>query len=172
MGDTRNGLGGSEYLSAIHGLVAGAPPACDLDDERRAIDALLEAIAAGEVRSAHDCSDGGLAVALAECCIANLAAQTGADIDLDGSMDVSPRAAFFGESQGRFVISSPAPRLVEEIATRHGVPIRRIGVVREAEAGFRIRYGDRLIESDVASLSTAWHDAIPRIMSGSPVAPG
>jgi len=165
MGDTRDELGASEYMSVIHGTVAGAPPVCDLSAERRAIDALLEAIAAGVISSAHDCSDGGLAVALAESCIANRRAQTGADVELGDHGGLSARSIFFGESQGRFVLSSSAPRIVEEIAEGHGVSIRSIGVVREAGAGFRMRVGDRMIKSDVASLSAAWHDTIPRIMS-------
>ncbi|HEV7836759.1 MAG TPA: phosphoribosylformylglycinamidine synthase subunit PurL, partial [Gemmatimonadaceae bacterium] len=70
LGDLGNELGGSEYLARIHDSVLGAPPACDLAREKTLIDALLESIRAGLVTSAHDCSDGGLAVALAECCIA------------------------------------------------------------------------------------------------------
>ena len=62
-------LGGSEYLARVHHLVAGAPPHCDLKVERDLIEAVLASIEAGVVRSAHDSSDGGLAVALAECCI-------------------------------------------------------------------------------------------------------
>ena len=69
LGEPTNELGGSEYLKTIHGIVAGAPPECDLARERALIEALLEAIALGAVRSAHDCSDGGFAVALAESAI-------------------------------------------------------------------------------------------------------
>jgi len=72
LGEMRGELGGSEYLATIHGEVLGAPPRCDLDLEKKVIDSLLEAIRAGAVSSAHDCSDGGLAIALAECCVANL----------------------------------------------------------------------------------------------------
>src|SRR5438067_2402560 len=64
-------LGGSEYMATIHGKVIGEPPHCDLEREKLVIDSLLDAIRSGAVTSAHDCSDGGLAVALAECCIAN-----------------------------------------------------------------------------------------------------
>ncbi len=78
LGEPTDEIGGSEYLHAIHGLVAGAPPRCDLEKERVLIEALLESITAGTVRSAHDCSDGGLAVALAECAIMNRARTCGA----------------------------------------------------------------------------------------------
>ena len=165
MGDTRDELGGSEYLAEIHGIVAGAPPECDLDHERRAIDALLEAIQAGAVESAHDCSDGGLAVALAETCMANRRAQAGADVDLSALPSVPARAGFFGETQGRYVVSSSSPETVEEIARRHNVPVYRIGKVTEAGSGFRVRGFGRTIESDIATLSAAWHDSIAAIMS-------
>ena len=71
LGEMRGELGGSEYLATIHDRVLGAPPACDPDLEKAVIDALLEAIRAGVVSSAHDCSDGGVGVALAECCVAD-----------------------------------------------------------------------------------------------------
>ena len=169
MGESRDELGGSEYLAHIHGVVAGKPPACNLDHERRSIDALLEAISAGVVNSAHDCSDGGLAVALAEACIADLRNQHGADIDVRAIASLPDRAVYFGETQGRYVITSSSPARVEAIAEKYSVPIYQIGVVREPEAGFRIRAGRSSIVSDVASLSAAWHDAIPSIMSASAV---
>ena len=170
LGETRDELGGSEYLAAIHGMVAGQPPRCDLEAERRAIEALLEGIADGIVASAHDCSDGGLAVALAECCIANLDAQFGADVDLSTIGGAPARSVFFGESQGRYVITSSDPSGVERFAQKHGVPIARIGTVTESARGFHLRFSDRSIKSDVESLSSAWHDAIPSIMSAPAIA--
>src|SRR4030095_9943765 len=71
LGEPTSEIGASEYLARIHGVTAGAPPSCDLGAEARLLDALLEAIRAGVVSSAHDCSEGGLAVCLAECAIAN-----------------------------------------------------------------------------------------------------
>ncbi len=170
LGDTSDELGGSEYLSVIHGVVAGAPPRCDLAAERKAIDALLEAIRDGAVASAHDCSDGGLAVAIAECCMANMDRQMGARIDLDALAGIGPRAALFSETQARFVVSSSSPERVEAIASAHGVRVRRIGVVTQRSEGLRISVGDIAIESDVDSISEAWHDAIPSIMSSAPIA--
>ncbi len=165
MGDSRDEIGGSEYLAVIHDTVAGAPPECDLDHERRAIDALLESIVAGAVRSAHDCSDGGLAVALAECCIADRESQTGAEVDLSSLSPIPARAAFFGETQGRFVVGSSSPEAVEAIARKHHVPVYRIGVVTEPASGFHIRGFGRTIKAEVSALSTAWHDSIPDIMA-------
>ncbi|HEX2722807.1 MAG TPA: phosphoribosylformylglycinamidine synthase subunit PurL [Gemmatimonadaceae bacterium] len=170
MGDTRDELGGSEYLAHIHGVVAGTPPACDLDHEARAIDALLESIAAGVVESAHDCSDGGLAVALAEACIADIRSPKGARVDLSVLPAVTPRAALFGETQGRYVLSSAIPEAIERIAARHAVPVYRIGVVAESTEGFSIRAGETSLEAEVGALSRAWHDAIPSIMAAPAVA--
>ena len=165
LGETRDELGGSEYLAAIHGVVAGRPPECDLQSERDAIDALLESIAGGHVASAHDVSDGGLAVALAECCMAQLEKQTGASVDLGDIRTVPARAALFGESQARFIVTSSSPERIEKIARRHGVPVTRIGHVVAREAGFSLKAGNVSIESDIDSLASAWHDAIPSIMS-------
>jgi phosphoribosylformylglycinamidine synthase len=170
IGDTKEELGGSEYFDRIHGVVAGQPPVCDLGAERRAIDALLEAIEAESVNSAHDCSDGGLAVALAECCIANREVQTGAEIDLSDAGAVSKRAMLFGESQARYVVSSFSPEIVERIMHRHGVPVRQIGRVTEKSTGFKLRFGSAMIDCDVDSLSNAWHDAIPNLMTAPAVA--
>ena len=170
VGDTRDELGGSEYLAAVHSTVAGRPPVCDLDMERRAIDALLEAIQGGTVTSAHDCSDGGLAVAIAECCIADSDQQLGADVDVGAIGPLAPRAAFFGETQGRYVLSSVDPAAVERTMLAHGVPVARIGVVTDRSRGLRIAFNGHVIDSDVDSLSAAWHNAIPSIMAAPAVA--
>lgn len=165
VGTSREELGGSEYLATIHGMVAGTPPRCDLPAERSAIDALLEAIERGVVSSAHDVSDGGLAVAIAECCIANRDEQFGADVDLTGMSGISSCAMFFGESQARFVLSTHAPEAVERIMARHAVPVMRIGRVVDRANGLKVRYGTQMIASGIDEISRAWHDAIPQIMS-------
>ena len=165
VGDTHDELGGSEYLARIHDIVAGAPPVCDLAAEAKAIDALLESIDAGIISSAHDVSDGGLAVALAECCIANRDETHGADVDLTGIADIASRSVFFGESQARYILSSNAPDGVERIMNKHGVPIRRVGRVTGSAKGLSIRFGDSVIQSDISAIASAWHDAIPIIMA-------
>ncbi len=161
-------LGASEYLSWIHGVVAGAPPACDLAGERALIDALLEAIAAGHVKSAHDCSEGGLAVALAECAMGDLDALRGADVDLSAWKSLPERALLFGEAQGRVVLTTTAVDAVLAIAAAHGVPAQRIGTVRDAADGLTIRIGDRRLHSTLAPLADAYHEAIPRAMRRAP----
>lgn len=164
-GDCTGEIGGSEYLARIHGIVAGPPPACDLSAERAAIDALIECIEAGHISSAHDCSDGGLAVALAECCIGKRDRLKGADVDLTFAGALPFRAALFGEAQARFVISTSSVDAVLAIATTHRVPARRLGVVTNADQGLRIATPDRVLFADVDALADAYHNTIPEIMS-------
>ena len=167
LGDNTAEIGGSEYLATIHSTVAGAPPRCDAAAEARLIDALLDAITAGVVHSAHDCSDGGLAIAITECCIGDLEHQMGGDIDLSHWRTIPSRALLFGEAQGRIVVSTANPRRVLETAARHGVPARRIGTVTTADAGLRITIAGEAHTAPLATLSRAYHDAIPSIMSAS-----
>jgi phosphoribosylformylglycinamidine synthase len=164
LGEPTDEIGGSEYLSAIHGVTAGAPPACDLDRERALIEAILACIATGEVRSAHDVSDGGLAVALAECAVGDLDHPTGLEANLGAWTTLPMRALLFGEGQARVVVSSPNPQLVIDVAAKHGVPARQIGTVREASGGFAIDGIDRPLRADTAALASAYHDAIPTRM--------
>jgi phosphoribosylformylglycinamidine synthase subunit PurL len=170
LGEPTDELGASEYLAAIHGVTAGAPPRVDLDAERRLIEALLEAIRGGDVASAHDCSDGGLAVALAECCMADREAPLGADVDLAHWGALPLRALLFGEAQGRVVLSTPVPERVLAVAASHAVPARVIGRVRDAAAPLSIAVGGRTLVAPLPRLETAYHDAIPRRMEHSAAA--
>ncbi len=165
LGECSSSVGASEYLSRIHGLTAGAPPPCDLDAERRVIDALLEAIRAGAVRSAHDVSDGGLAVALAECCIGNRDDPLSATVDLSAWDGLPLRALLFGEAQARVIVSSDRAADIERIAHSYGVPVRAIGRVSQTGAPFTVRVGAHEYARDPGRLAAAFHDAIPRLMS-------
>jgi phosphoribosylformylglycinamidine synthase II len=167
LGEPTAELGGSEYLSRIHGTVAGAPPACDLDRERVLIDALLESIATGAVNSAHDCADGGLAVALAECCMMDRNKQFGATIDLTSWANVPARALLFGEAQARVVISTLNADAVLAIAKKHGVPARIIGRVTGAGGPLQISGSTARLDASLAELDEAYHESIRSIMSQS-----
>jgi phosphoribosylformylglycinamidine synthase subunit PurL len=170
LGEPTGELGGSEYLARIHGVVAGAPPACDLDGERRLIDALLTAIERDAVRSAHDVSDGGFAVAVAECCVGEAARPTGAEVDLSewASARMARRALLFGEGQGRIIVATPDPTVVLAVASLANVPARVIGTVRPAADGLSIRLGEgSTLNVATEALVQAYHNAIPSIMSGS-----
>ena len=165
LGEQTPELGASEYLARIHGVTAGAPPKCDLQAERRLIDALLEAIQAGVVSSAHDCSDGGLAVALAESAMASREQRFSATVDLTSWSGISKRALLFGEAQARVVVSTDSPADLERIAAAHGVPARRIGVVEAPDRPFRIQYEGGQLVAPMEQLANAYHNAIPSIMT-------
>ena len=165
LGEPTAELGASEYLARIHGVVAGAPPACHLEVERALIDAVLEAIRGGVVASAHDCSDGGLAVALAECCVMDRGARHGARVDLTAWRELPDRALLFGEAQGRVVVSTRMPDTVLSIARKHGVPARVIGEVGAAGAPLDITTAGRRLTASLDDLDDAYHETIPRLMA-------
>ena len=81
LGESRDELGGSEYLKVVHGLIRGVPPSLDLAREAALQRVLVEGAAAGLIRSAHDCAEGGLAVTMAECCFDS---SFGVDVDVAG----------------------------------------------------------------------------------------
>ncbi len=134
LGDTREELGGSEYLAVIHRRKAGRPPHVDLKGERALQHLMLEAGTRGLIKSAHDCSEGGLAVALAECCVMDEERLIGATI-APSTQHIAHRirtdALLFGESAGRIVVSCARfhVELFEHLARRHGVPVAVIGRV-------------------------------------------
>jgi phosphoribosylformylglycinamidine synthase len=165
LGEPTSEIGGSEYLARIHGVTAGTPPRCDLQAERRVIEAILESIRAGLVSSAHDCSDGGLAVALAESAMANRERTLSLTVDLSAWSALPRRALLFGEAQGRIIVSTDAPAEVLRIADAHGVPARTIGVVEPSDHPFRIRYAGGELVAPVQQLADAYHTAIPSIMT-------
>ncbi len=168
LGEPTSELGASEYLSWIHGVVAGAPPACNLKAERALVEALLESIGAGHVHSAHDCSEGGFAVAMAECCIANPISQHGAMVDLTAWKAIPSRALLYGEAQGRAIVSTSDADAVLAIAKKHGVPARNIGTVKPTNEGLVIIVSGHSMRSPLSDLSAAYHDAIPLAMRRAP----
>ena len=166
-GDNTDELGGSEYLQRIHGEVIGPPPRVDLAGEKALVAALLDAIRAGTIRSAHDVADGGLAVALAECVMMDRAHQVGAQVDLTAWASLPLRALLFGEAQGRVIVSTPDPAAVTLVAARHQVPCAVVGTVRSSSGALDMKVGTRQIRASVRQLADAYHEAIPRIMQRS-----
>jgi phosphoribosylformylglycinamidine synthase len=159
LGENREELGGSEWLAQRRGIEAGLPPAVDLAHEARLIDLLVEGVAAGSIRSAHDVSDGGFAVALAECAFTG-PAPIGATVALADA--IRPDALLFGESTGRVIATTADPEALTALAEAKGVPARRIG----ATGGDRLRIGppqgDAWIDAAVAHLRALWEKGIPR----------
>ena len=153
-------LAGSEYLAALHERVEGRP-AIDLGLEMRAQRLCLEAIRAGKLRSAHDCSLGGLAVAAAVCCSIGNIGLEGAALGA-GDTPEDRAAILFGEAQSRIVVStSPddGPWL-EAGARKADVPLERIGEV----GGERLRLGG--VDAPVAALAEAWNNGLTPVMQG------
>ena len=164
LGRNSDEIGGSEYLYVTAHLVAGEPPSLDLEQERMLQRCLLRLVHEGLLRSAHDCSEGGLACALAECALGDGRAPLGAAVEIDDPL--RPVAALFAETQGRVVVSC-APSSTEEVlrvAARYGVPAARIGTVTAAEAGLSIRVRDGWVSTTVDEVSDAYFGALPRIM--------
>lgn len=167
-------LGGSEYLKVIHSRLAGDAPALDLSAEKALQQAMLELATARLARSAHDCAEGGLAVCLAECAIANPERPLGVEVVL--SDDLPAAALLFGEAQGRIVVSCTPSQVEEvlEVAQRHGVPARRIGTVGEVQGSFVMRAVPArpaaAIETPSAGLAEVYYTAIPRFMDRAPAA--
>jgi len=185
------GLGGSAYLQAVHGGKTGSPPRCNLETAKTLHTTLLGLIQSSGVKSAHDCSEGGLAVCLAESCISQLVAREtprliGATVDLSlvgrapsraqksegekksGLDGVSPHridALLFGETQSRVVITCKpldAEKVVER-AKLMGVPAIQIGKVGGDE--FVIKTASGEFSAPVTELHDAWWNAIARVMA-------
>jgi phosphoribosylformylglycinamidine synthase II len=161
LGVTKAELGGSEFQYAVHGVTEGRPPALDLQTEKKLLSAVLTSIRGGLVRSAHDLSEGGLAVALAESCISG---GVGANVELSAG-GLRSDVALFSESQSRIVLTA-APERAEELKVAiaaSGVPVEIIGTV----GGDRLRVnldGASALDEAVAELKFVWEDAIPCLM--------
>ena len=152
-------LGGSEYLKRIHGLKTGKPPRLDLTLAKRISDFTLEIIRKGWVKSAHDCSEGGLAVALAECCMSNGDMMVGADIDL-GAFGARSDAALFGETQSRIIVSCASEHL--EGVMNVELPITVLG--RTGGGALKIKTSRSELSWDLAELRDVWWNAIGHLM--------
>jgi phosphoribosylformylglycinamidine synthase len=191
LGDPLQGLGGSAYLQRLHGLKTGTPPRCDLEKERDLNLALRALIHGGGIKSAHDCSDGGLAVALAESCISQQIARgtprlIGAQIELApqpvepsdpaerssagepaAGKNLNPArldALLFGETQGRILISTSSLDAVKvtERAKLLGVSAVRIGTV--GGDALVIRGANGTFSWPVTELHELWWNSIAEAM--------
>jgi phosphoribosylformylglycinamidine synthase len=158
VGESECELGGSEYLKVEHDIVSGRPPALDLELETAVQAVVRDGIRNGLVKSAHDCSEGGIAVTLAESCIAG---DIGADVHLHD--DLPPVASLFGETQSRIVVSvadEDAEALVNELLAAQ-VPYSVIGAVR----GDSLTICDRL-DVSVDDLREAYEATLERLVHG------
>jgi phosphoribosylformylglycinamidine synthase len=160
VGGLGNEMGGSLYLRSVHGLKIGLPPRLDYDQALAVHQFLAEAIRSGWVQSAHDCSDGGLAVALAESCVSG-GMKTGAQISIDAHGRRTDER-LFNESQSRILFSS-RPGLTAELqrlAERHKVHLIELGQVGGHK--LQITVGEQVIQWDVDELFDPWYFSIER----------
>jgi phosphoribosylformylglycinamidine synthase II len=164
LGETKEELGASEYLKVIHNLVKGDAPDLNLEREKQIQDAVLEMIRRGLIKSAHDCSEGGLAVALAECCISS-PDLIGADIKLHVNM--RPDALLLGESQSRIVITCGEKDLpaLKKTVSQHNIPLSEIGRVGGQTLKISGTSGENtLMDLPVSTLVDLYDHAIERMM--------
>jgi phosphoribosylformylglycinamidine synthase len=183
VGKVGDELGGSRFLKVCHGRRIGPPPHVDLAREIEIQNAVRDLIRAGLVRSAHDCSEGGLAVALAESCF-NPTGLYGADVDLGGVEAAGPAASseylagdtpattLFNESQSRIVISVTPENLEKTISIlqKGDVPHQRLGTVTGGE--LRIRANTENFRWPITDLYDDWWNSIQRAVEGDSCAEG
>jgi phosphoribosylformylglycinamidine synthase subunit PurL len=159
-------LGASEYLAAIHDTVAGKPPIVDFDLETRVQAVIRTGIRHGWISSAHDCAEGGLAVALAEACIGN---RLGAEVNLPVTQDTSVRCDrfLFGEGGARIIVSvSPESAHTWESYLQENLADgwEKIGQVGNPDSNLRVFTQDRttLIDASMVGMSDRFDNAIER----------
>lgn len=164
LGYCRQDLGATEYLKEMHHLTKGDAPQLDLKLEEAVQKTALKAIEKGLVNSAHDCSEGGLAVALAECCISNKDNMIGADIN-SLNYDMRADALLFGESQSRIILSCSRGNAekIRKIALKFKAPFCVIG--KTGGRFLRISNdAEELIFLSLGALNEEWGRALEKEM--------
>ncbi|CAM2066847.1 Phosphoribosylformylglycinamidine synthase subunit PurL [Sulfidibacter corallicola] len=161
LGETREELGGSEYLSLVHGQVSGALPSLDLAFEAKLQAFVRDAVAKGVVKVARDCSIGGLAVALAKCCFAQ---ELGLTVELDG--EIGHAALLFGESASRIVVATEAKQgeTLVNWAGERGIPCAPLGETGGDRLSLQIR-GTTVIEEPVSELADLWRNGLEQLLN-------
>lgn len=163
LGENRADLSGSEYLYRVHQQKKGNPQ-IDIEREKAVQQATLEAIESGIINSAHDCSEGGLAVALAEACITKANKMLGAKIELDEAQnaDIRTDELLFGEAPSRIMVSLDKDNLseLEDIAEKRAIPYQVLGNVGGKTLTIEYK-GKKIVDISLTKLSDAWRKAIP-----------
>ena len=163
IGDLGNELGASHFLKIVHGRKEGAPPKLDLEKEKRAHDAVRALIRIGLVQSAHDCSEGGLAVALAEACLSGQQ-MFGAEADF-GETSLRPDVLLFNETQSRIIVSVKKNNATAALALLEwrGVPARRLGPVTDS-GSLKISADGKTFAWLSSELDASWSQSIGKLM--------
>jgi phosphoribosylformylglycinamidine synthase len=150
-------FGGTQYAKVALNQLWGIPPVLDMDYEKRVQAAIREIVEKGLAESAHDLSDGGLAVALAESCMGGI----GAEIDI--ALDIRPELALFHEGPSRILVATPEPEEAKKIALFHGVESPRIGST--AAGRLTIRHnGQVAVDAGVNELYEVWDRGLERLL--------
>ena len=170
LGETREDLGGTEYLKVVHYREQGSPPMLNLEAEKVLQDCLLNMIQNGWIQSAHDCSDGGLAVALAECCFSPSIGErdlVGANVQLDEDK-LRTDALLFGETPSRVVISA-SPKDTPNVLSfskECGLLAADIGQVGGEKLSIRVgRRSKNEVDLPVSRLMERWNNSIEQLLS-------
>jgi phosphoribosylformylglycinamidine synthase len=152
-------FGGTQYAKVILKQLWGLPPALDMDYEKRVHAAVREIVRAGLAESAHDLSDGGLAVGLGECSFGPDSIGACVNLDKHGSLPI----ALFHEGPSRILISTSEPKRAQQIAAAHGVDATQIGVTTKDRLQI-INRGIMVIDGDVPALKRAWEGALEHML--------
>ncbi|MBV9821844.1 MAG: phosphoribosylformylglycinamidine synthase subunit PurL [Actinobacteria bacterium] len=157
LGDTRDEFGGSEWAQVIHGFLGGKPPKVDLEREKLLADVLINASRDGLIDAAHDLSDGGLFVALAEACLRGV---SGVRVVVPEGVD--PFVFLFSESAGRAIVAVPRSEEVRftDMCTARKLPAARIGVLDLLESALEVQ---GLFRIPMAELRVAWASTLPKL---------
>jgi phosphoribosylformylglycinamidine synthase len=170
LGETSDDLSISEYAAIVEGqstdsmIAQGRVPRLNLDHELAVQQSCLEAAESGLLYSAHDCSDGGLGVALSECCFASLnSAASGAQVDLDGAPTVT--SLLFSESPSRIIVSCAqgSVEALKEIASRRHCPFTILGETRGARLRVTVR-GKCVVDLGIEELESVWRSSLARTL--------
>ncbi|HEY6330924.1 MAG TPA: phosphoribosylformylglycinamidine synthase subunit PurL [Blastocatellia bacterium] len=164
LGETVDDLGGSEYLLAQTPELKGRPPALDLARERAVMEACLKMIGDGLIESAHDCSDGGAAVALAESAFSSFRRPAlGIEVDLTG--DLSAAALLFSESPSRVIISAQQLNVdkILSVASDYGVPATVLGRTGGDRISIKVN-GKLVIDKAVSEVESIWRNLLPGLL--------
>ena len=164
LGETADDLGASCYAEATHGSLVGDVPRLDLELEHRVQEVCLKIIQAGLVESAHDCSDGGLAVTIAESCFSTYRKDAmGCEVDLKG--ELSSAALLFAETPSRIVLSAATSNLdqIVELAGERNVAAMVIGRTGGERLVINVN-GERAVDRSVSEVESVWRNVLPGML--------
>ena len=164
VGDTKNEMGGSEYFEYIHKFIGGKCPTVSFNDSKKNMNSVLDVINNNLVKSVHDCSKGGLAIAISEMCMTN---QIGCDVSLDeipgDTLDID--RVLFSESHSRYLLAFEKNNLskIEDILKKNNISFKQIGQFCNKKIQFTSN-SKSIVELDVEKTREIWLNALPDLV--------